>query len=126
MMLVTVLGRSRKYGTDVTREAQGEVSVHKAKCKEGRKRFMMWQEDQKCDAVNNAKSMIKTNQGITGKLCIRNDDDVLKFSDENKKAAWKDWEAREAVERILCRDSSFLSQADAFRTVPCLINVDIS
>ena len=36
-----------------------------------------------------AKRIGKTNQNIIGEQCIRNDDGVLAFSDEDKKVTWK-------------------------------------
>ena len=35
--------------------------------------------------------MVKTNQHITGKHCIRNDDVILTVSDKDEQLAWKSY-----------------------------------
>ena len=64
-------------------------TVYQAKCTAERKRFgkFMQQDDQKCDVLKVAKSMVKTNQDIICEQCIRNDDNILTVSDEDKEKA---------------------------------------
>lgn len=44
---------------------------------------------QKCAVLKIAKSMAKTNQGIIGENCMRNDNGTLEASDKYRKIAWK-------------------------------------
>ena len=37
------------------------------------------------------KRIVKTNHNIIPEQCVRNDDDVLAVSDEDKKIAWKNY-----------------------------------
>ena len=65
--------------------------------------------NQKCDKFNITKRMVKTNQDIIGEH-IRNKDDVLVVTDEDKKIAWKSY-----------HDKNSLSQSDTVSGVPRLI-----
>ena len=54
----------------------------------------MWWNDQKYDVFKIAKRMLKNNQDNIGEQCIRNDDDVLAISDEDKKIALKSYHGK--------------------------------
>ena len=51
----------------------------------------MRRENQKGDLFKIAKRMVKTNQNIIGKQCIRNDEGVLTVSNKNKEIPWKSY-----------------------------------
>ena len=57
-----------------------------------------------------AKRVIKTNQDIVSEQCIRNFDDVLAGSDEDRKMAWESYE--KLLNTEFARDKSSLSEAD--------------
>ena len=65
-------------------------TVYQVKHKPEWKRFgnIMQSDDQKCDVFKIAKRMVETKQDIFDECSIRNDDDVLAASDEDKKIAW--------------------------------------
>ena len=120
MMLLIALVRSGRYGRRGNREIQGEASRSNEKfwedylpgqIKAERKRFrnFMCPNNQKCDKFNITKRMVKTNQDIIGEH-IRNKDDVLVVTDEDKKIAWKSY-----------HDKNSLSQSDTVSGVPRLI-----
>ena len=44
---------------------------------------------QKCDVFKIAKWMVKANYNIIGDQCVRNNDGVLAFNDENRKELGK-------------------------------------
>ena len=62
----------------------------------------------------------KTNQNIICKQCIRNDDNVLAVSDEDKKIAWKSY-YENLLNTEFVWDRNNLSQADPVSAVPPLI-----
>ena len=66
-----------------------------------------------------AKRMFKTNKDITGKDVVRKSD-VLAFSDEDKKIVWKSHHEKHLSLCAWKRSGVF--QADAFSTIPCLID----
>ena len=54
-----------------------------------------------------AKKMAKTNQGIIGENCMRNDNGMFAVSDEDRKIAWKSYlekflNTEFALDRIVC------------------------
>ena len=63
--------------------------------------------DQKWNVLKIAKKMAKTNQGIIGENCMRNDNGMLAVSDEDRKIAWKSYlekflNTKFAMDRIVC------------------------
>ena len=58
-----------------------------------------------------AKRMVKANQDIIGKHCIRNDD-ALTVSDEDKQISWKIYHEKLMNTEFAC-DRNSLSQTDS-------------
>ena len=81
----------------------------------------MQTDDQKCDVFVIVKKMVKTNQGIIGEQCIRNDDGVLAVTYEDKKMAWKSYHEK-LFNTGFVWDRNILSQVNTVSSVPHFID----
>ena len=68
--------------------------------------------------------MVKTNQDIIGKQCIRDDNGVLAVSDEDKKMTWKSYHEKLSNTQFAW-DRNSLSQADTVSGIPYLIEKEM-
>ena len=72
----------------------------------------MQRDDQKLNVFKIEKRLVKTNQDIIGKQCIRNDDGVFTVSDKDKKIACKNYRER-FLNTKSAWDRNSLSRADS-------------
>ena len=68
-----------------TKSIRRAVCQASAETERNRFRDLLQREDHKCDVFNIAKKKVKTNQDIIGDQYVRNDDNVLAVSGEDKK-----------------------------------------
>ena len=84
----------------------------------------MQHNDQKSNLFKYAKRIMRTNEDITGKQYIRNDDGVLVVSDKNEKMTCKSYHEKLLITEF-AQDRNRLFQTDIVSYVPHLIDKDM-
>ena len=81
----------------------------------------MQKNNQKCDASETAKRMIKTNQVIISEHYIKHGDGLLAVSDGDEKKAWKSYNEK-LLNTEFTWDRKSLSGADTVKGAPSLLD----